>query len=282
MAWVFTGDSVRYTSTVRGGLFAANCTDSGILKRKGIPGGPGPGVVNPIGDFATPLFWGSAALGIFSVLGLGVMKALGALRRGGAPAVPAGVRHPPQQLTGIRPDVARGNPPTPPPLGATDSAGRPLPRWRTHAPAAAPVTPIQPSMAQGPRYAPPSAPPSFQGAPPSIISPGGEAIEGPGITTPLPRFPGVPNCSISRIGNDVRLDWERPLYDAATRELLGFEIYRYEPEPASTGWQLTPVHFVPEGATYDTVPHKELSRYYGVRPIYRTPGGLVFGAGSQP
>ena len=280
--WVFTGDSVRYTSTFRTTLPPISCTDSAVLKRKGALGGLGPGVVNPIGDFATLLFWGSALLGAVSVLGLGVMKALGALRGVAAPAAPAGTAAPPQRLTGIRPDVAWGNPPTPPPLGATDAASRPLPRWRTHAGAAAPVAPIQPHTPQGPQYAPPSAPPSFQGAAPSVIGPGGEPIEGPGITTPLPRFAGARNCSISRVGDAVRLDWERPLHDPAAGELLGYEIYRYEPAPASTGWQLTPVDFVPEDATSDTVAHKELSRYYGVRPIYRTPDGFVFGAGSQP
>lgn len=271
ITWAFSGGSSRVTFTQWGPTDLGRpsgpgwrCTQSGTLSRVG-----GFGVVNPIGDVPDLLFWGGAALTALSMLGLGARKLIGAVSR-------------PQRLAGIRPDVGWGNPPTPPPPGAVDQAGRPLPRWRTRPGPAPQATPITPHTPLEPQYATPAPPAqAFQGAPPSAIGPGGQPLEGPGVTAPLPAFPGV-RFSVTKVGPSVQLDWDPPLHDVTKGELLGYEIYRYEPTPDTTGWEFTSVDTVPADTTSQYVLHKEPSRRYGVRPIYRTPDGIVFGAGSQP
>lgn len=148
------------------------------------------------------------------------------------------------------------------------STGQPRDRWIAG----------QPRVPGGPTYS--SGDVGTHEVPASFpTAEGGRPIGGVGITAPPPTAPPVSNLRLSMEGNMARLEWDPPVYDTSKTKLVGYEVYRYEEVQWSTARERISLETLePEVHRYE-VPHMERSGNYGVRPVYRTPEGVVFGPG---
>lgn len=139
----------------------------------------------------------------------------------------------------------------------------------------APGAPVRARVAPGTRYEVPPPPSQSYVIPPTPIA-GGESTAGPGITTFLKPYPPVEGLRISGDGRVVRLTWSRPSFDPKVAELVAYRIYRQEPVAWSTGWEEITLGVLPADTTIFDAIHRDQSRFYGVRPVYRTiPEGRI-------
>jgi hypothetical protein len=128
---------------------------------------------------------------------------------------------------------------------------------------------------------PPEGGESQFGIPPSWPSiDGGHPVDGSGVVpSALPEHPPVSGLQVSRVENSVHLDWKSPQHDPSREQLIGYEIFREEPVRASTALQRVSLGTVDPGVQTFDIGYLEGARFYNVRPIYRTPGGIVYGPG---
>ena len=128
---------------------------------------------------------------------------------------------------------------------------------------------------------PPEGGESQWGIPPSWPSiDGGHPVDGPGVTpSEPPVHPPVSGLQVSRAGDTVHLEWKPPAHDPSREQLIGYEVFRQEPTSMSTALQRVSLGTVDPGARSFDVGFMEGARFYNVRPIYRTPDGIVYGPG---
>ena len=119
------------------------------------------------------------------------------------------------------------------------------------------------------------------GIPPSWPSAaGGQPVDGPGIVPSAPPVhPPVSGLQVARLGDRVHLEWKPPAHDPSREELIGYEVFRQEPSKMSTALERVSLGTVDPGVRSFDAGFLEGARFYNVRPIYRTPDGIVYGPG---